>query len=57
MMLNLFSVCCRSSEDDYCPTEDVDYIQQKAIQTMKELYGEVTVELDYLNDEHQSLQQ
>lgn len=37
----------RSSTDDYCPREDVDFIQDQVIGMIERLYGECTITRDY----------
>ena len=41
----------RSTDDDYCPVEDVEYIQEKAITALTELYGQLDVRLAYLEQD------
>ncbi|NWI21184.1 CE022 protein, partial [Crypturellus soui] len=37
----------RSSLDDYCPSEQVDVIQEKVLDLLRSLYGALDVHLDY----------
>ncbi|NXA38143.1 CE022 protein, partial [Eudromia elegans] len=37
----------RSSLDDYCPSEQVDVIQEKVLDLLRSLYGTLDVHLDY----------
>ncbi|XP_035211938.1 UPF0489 protein C5orf22 homolog [Stegodyphus dumicola] len=37
----------RSSRDDYCPPEDVDFIQAEILKMLEEIYGELDVHQDY----------
>ncbi|EEC07923.1 hypothetical protein IscW_ISCW006149 [Ixodes scapularis] len=37
----------RSSLDGYCPPSDVDFVQEKVLDALRELYGELDVSLDY----------
>ncbi|KGL92413.1 UPF0489 protein C5orf22, partial [Charadrius vociferus] len=37
----------RSSLDDYCPSEQVDTIQEKVLNLLRSLYGSLDVHLDY----------
>ncbi|NXF91001.1 CE022 protein, partial [Eubucco bourcierii] len=39
----------RSSLDDYCPSEQVDIIQEKVLSLLGSVYGSLDVQLDYLN--------
>lgn len=46
--LILFSnLCYRSSLDDYCPSEQVDIIQEKVLSLLGFVYGTLDVHLDY----------
>lgn len=48
--LNAFSIpCYRSSLDDYCPSEQVDIIQDKVLSLLGSVYGTLDVHLDYLS--------
>jgi len=38
----------RSSLDDYCPSEQVDTIQEKVLNVLRSLYGAVDIQLVYL---------
>ncbi len=52
-MLQEIKVCpdlvtiARSSEDDYCPRHQVDFIQDKVLGMLQGLYGDYTETLDY----------
>lgn len=47
-VLMLFSIrCYRSSLDDYCPSEQVDIIQEKVLSLLGSVYGALDVHLDY----------
>uniref|UniRef100_A0A090XEZ0 Uncharacterized protein n=1 Tax=Ixodes ricinus TaxID=34613 RepID=A0A090XEZ0_IXORI len=37
----------RSSLDGYCPPSDVDFVQEKVLDALRELYGELNISLDY----------
>ncbi|KAM3928477.1 UPF0489 protein C5orf22 homolog [Leptodactylus fuscus] len=37
----------RSSLDDYCPSEQVDYIQEKVLDVLRSLYGTLDVHLEF----------
>lgn len=37
----------RSTEDDYCPREDVQFLQDSMLDLLREVYGELDVLLDY----------
>ncbi|CAN8021309.1 unnamed protein product [Ixodes persulcatus] len=37
----------RSSLDGYCPPSDVDFVQEKVLDALRELYGELDISLDY----------
>ncbi|XP_073406305.1 UPF0489 protein C5orf22 homolog isoform X2 [Dendrobates tinctorius] len=37
----------RSSLDDYCPSEQVDYIQEKVLDVLRSLYGMLDVHLEF----------
>ncbi|XP_067133761.1 UPF0489 protein C5orf22 homolog [Centruroides vittatus] len=37
----------RSSQDDYCPSEQVETIQELVLDMLKDLYGELDVKCDY----------
>nr|Q28H30.1 RecName: Full=UPF0489 protein C5orf22 homolog [Xenopus tropicalis]CAJ81638.1 novel protein [Xenopus tropicalis] len=37
----------RSSLDDYCPSEQVDYIQEKVLDVLRSLYGSLDVHLEF----------
>lgn len=37
----------RSSLDEYCPLEQVDWVQGKVLETLKELYGPLDIHKDY----------
>ncbi|XP_028659657.1 UPF0489 protein C5orf22 homolog [Erpetoichthys calabaricus] len=40
----------RSSMDEYCPAEKVDYIQNAVLNMLQSLYGTVDVHLEYITD-------
>ncbi|XP_064455104.1 UPF0489 protein C5orf22 homolog [Ornithodoros turicata] len=40
----------RSAQDDYCPAEDVQYLQDSLLEMLQRLYGQLTVTLDYEQD-------
>ncbi|GBL89776.1 UPF0489 protein C5orf22 [Araneus ventricosus] len=40
----------RSSRDDYCPPEDVNFIQECVLQMLEEVYGSIDVSRDYETD-------
>lgn len=37
----------RSSRDDYCPPEDVDFIQNLVLQMLKNVFGDIDIKIDY----------
>ncbi|XP_054720428.1 UPF0489 protein C5orf22 homolog [Uloborus diversus] len=37
----------RSSRDDYCPPEDVNFIQELVLEMLKNLYGALDITIDY----------
>lgn len=37
----------RSTEDDYCPPEQVDFIQNSVLDIVKSIFGEISIELCY----------
>lgn len=41
------NLCYRSSLDDYCPSEQVDIIQEKVLNLLGLVYGTLDVHLDY----------
>lgn len=41
----------RSSIDDYCPPDQVDFIQEKVLEMLQEIYLQIEVTLDYDNSE------
>jgi len=46
----VFITISRSSEDDYCPLEDVDYIQDLILTRLLHHYTDVNVEHEYLRE-------
>ncbi|XP_048363456.1 UPF0489 protein C5orf22 homolog [Sphaerodactylus townsendi] len=40
----------RSSLDDYCPTDQVELIQEKVLNCLRSVYGTLDVHLEYLED-------
>ncbi|XP_041100411.1 UPF0489 protein C5orf22 homolog isoform X2 [Polyodon spathula] len=44
----------RSSMDDYCPTEQVNYIQSKVLAMLKSMYGTLDIHLEYLSEPESS---
>lgn len=40
----------RSSLDDYCPTEQVELIQEKVLKMLHSVYGQLDVHLEYLDN-------
>ncbi|KAK1173962.1 hypothetical protein AOXY_G4211 [Acipenser oxyrinchus oxyrinchus] len=44
----------RSSMDDYCPTEQVNYIQSKVLSMLKSMYGTLDIHLEYLSEPESS---
>ncbi|XP_068970908.1 UPF0489 protein C5orf22 homolog [Bombus flavifrons] len=44
----------RSSEDEYCPSEDVDQIQMAVLEELRECLGDIDIQLAY-QEEEQSL--
>eukprot|EP00795_Rhopilema_esculentum_P001581 gene1581-16033_t len=45
----IFVTIARSAEDEYTPKDQVDYIQQRVIQLLKKLYGDISIVKDYEN--------
>jgi hypothetical protein len=43
--------CCRSSEDDYCPPEDVEFIQEAVLKVLRQVYAPVKLTLAYKEEE------
>jgi hypothetical protein len=43
--------CCRSSEDDYCPPEDVEFIQEAVLKVLRRLFTPVKLTLAYKEQE------
>lgn len=43
--------CCRSSEDDYCPPEDVEFIQEAVLKVLRQVYAPVKLTLAYKEQE------
>ncbi|KAG8183438.1 hypothetical protein JTE90_005697 [Oedothorax gibbosus] len=41
----------RSSRDDYCPPEDVDFIQELVLAMLEQVYGIIEVHKDYSEEE------
>ncbi|XP_078688996.1 UPF0489 protein C5orf22 homolog [Branchiostoma floridae x Branchiostoma belcheri] len=41
----------RSSDDDYCPKSQVESIQEKVVKCLESLYGDIHVQLEYLQQE------
>lgn len=41
----------RSSQDEYCPSEDVDQIQIGVVEELRQQLGEIDVQLAYLKEE------
>jgi len=41
----------RSSEDDYCPKEDVEFIQDAVLSALKKKFENVKITLDYCDDD------
>lgn len=46
----IFVTISRSSEDDYCPPEDVDYIQSIVLNCLRKLHPNAKVEYEYLQE-------
>lgn len=42
---------CRSSRDDYCPPEDVDFIQDAVLAMLEQVYGCIDINRDYESEE------
>ncbi|KAM8967492.1 UPF0489 protein C5orf22 homolog [Pelodytes ibericus] len=42
-----FVTLARSSLDDYCPSEQVDFIQEKVLDVLRSLYGTLDVHLEF----------
>lgn len=40
----------RSSEDDYCPIEDVDFIQERLLSCLEQHFSSASIELKYLDE-------
>ena len=41
------TVYFRSSIDDYCPPDQVDFIQEQVLEMLQEIYLQLEVSLDY----------
>lgn len=41
----------RSSEDEYCPSEDVDQIQMAVLEELRECLGDIDIQLAYQEEE------
>lgn len=44
----------RSSEDEYCPPEDVEQIQMAVLEELGECLGDIEINLAYQGEEEQS---
>ncbi|MBN3274722.1 CE022 protein, partial [Polyodon spathula] len=44
----------RSSMDDYCPTEQMNYIQSRVLAMLKSMYGTLDINLEYLSEPESS---
>lgn len=44
-------VLARSSEDDYCPPEDVEFIQEAVLKVLRQMYSPVKLTLAYKEEE------
>jgi hypothetical protein len=42
---------CRSSEDDYCPPEDVEFIQEAVLKVLRQVYAPVKLTLAYKEED------
>lgn len=40
----------RSSLDDYCPAEQVEFIQEKVLNVLHSVYGTLDIHLEYLEN-------
>lgn len=47
LFLSLYLIGSRSSLDDYCPSEQVDTIQEKVLSVLRSLYGTLDIHLEY----------
>lgn len=47
LFLSLSLIGSRSSLDDYCPSEQVDTIQEKVLSVLRSLYGTLDIHLEY----------
>lgn len=47
LFLSLSLIGFRSSLDDYCPSEQVDTIQEKVLSVLRSLYGTLDIHLEY----------
>ena len=41
----------RSSEDDYCPPEDVEFIQEAVLKVLRQVYAPVKLTLAYKEED------
>ena len=51
LQINYHIIHFRSSIDDYCPPDQVDFIQEKVLEMLQEIYLQIEVTLDYDNSE------
>ena len=47
LQINKHIIRYRSSIDDYCPPDQVDFIQEKVLEMLQEIYLQIEVTLDY----------
>lgn len=45
----------RSSSDDYCPQEQVEYIQQSVLSVLRRVYGKIDIKCFYEQDQETTL--
>lgn len=43
----IFSLFDRSSQDDYCPPDQVEFIQNSVLEILQDLYLEIELTVDY----------
>lgn len=46
-----YNIFYRSSQDEYCPSENVDQIQVGVLEELRQHLGDIDVQLAYLKEE------
>ena len=54
MIVMCASVCRSSSEDGYCPSHQVDFIQTSVVHLLETVYGDLDIKLNYSVDSEHS---